>query len=275
MYLILAFKTLYNKTLITSPTSFITTLFNDSIASLQPFLLSLKHTNVPQTHTSTFDVCPVAFPRCMACSLLTKDNCCCSFNSLQPQGLQHARPPCPSPSPEVCPSSYSLHQQWHPAISSSDALFSFYSQSFPTSGTFPMRQLFALVISFAQSFPTLWPHGLQHARPPCPSPTPGVYSNSCALSRWCHPTISSSAVPFSSHLQSFPASGSFPMSWFFKSGGQSIGISASTSVLRKNIQGWFPSGWTRWISLQSNGLSRVFSNTTVQKHQFFSAQLSL
>ena len=162
-------------------------------------------------------------------------------NSLQPQGLQHARPPCPSPSPEVCSSSYSLHQRWHPAISSSDALFSFYSQSFPTSGTFPMRQLFALVSSVAQSCLTLRPHGLQHARPPYPSPTPGVYSNSCPLSRWCHPTISSSAVPFSPRLQSFPASGSFPMSWFFKSGGQSIGISASTSVLPMNIQGWFPS----------------------------------
>ena len=122
---------------------------------------------------------------------------------------------------------------------------------------------------------SLQPHGLQHAKPACPLPTPGIYSNSCPLSQWCHPTISSSAVPFSSRLQSFPASGSFQMSQFFASGGQSIGVSASISVLPMNIQDWFPLGWTGWISLQSKGLSRVFSNTTVQKHQFFSAQLSL
>jgi len=108
---------------------------------------------------------------------------------------------------------------------------------------------------------SLWPHGLQHARPPCPSPTPAVYSNSCPLSRWCHPTISSSVVSFS-RLQSFPASGSFQMSQLFASGGQSIGVSASTPVLPMNIQDWFPLGWTGWISLQSKGLSRVFSNTT-------------
>ena len=124
---------------------------------------------------------------------------------------------------------------------------------------------------------SLRPHGLQHGRPPCPSPIPRVYSNSCLLSRWCHPTISSSVVPFSSRLQSFPASGSFQMSQFFskRNCGQSIGVSASTSVLPMNIQGWLPLGWTGWISLQSKGLSRVFSNTTVQKHQFFGAQLSL
>ena len=120
---------------------------------------------------------------------------------------------------------------------------------------------------------SLWTHGLQHARPPCPSPTPRVYSNSCPLSQWCHTTISSSVIPFSSSLQSFPASGSF-QSQFFTSGGQSIGVSTSTSVLSMNIQDWFPLGWTGWISLQSKGLSRVFSNTTLQKHQFFSAQLS-
>ena len=119
---------------------------------------------------------------------------------------------------------------------------------------------------------SLQPHGLQHFRPPCPSPTPGVYSNSCPLSRWCHPTISSSVIPFS-RLQSFPASGYFQMSQFFTSGGQSIG--ASASVLPMNIQDWFPLGWAGWVSLQSKGLSRVFSNTTVQKHQFFGAQLSL
>ena len=122
---------------------------------------------------------------------------------------------------------------------------------------------------------SMQPHGLQHTRPPCPSPTPGVYPKSCPLSWWCHPTISSSVVPFSSHLQSFPASRSFSMSQFFTSGGQSIGVSASASVLPMNIQDWSPLGWTGWISLQPKGLSRVFSNTTVQKHQFFSAQLSL
>ena len=121
---------------------------------------------------------------------------------------------------------------------------------------------------------SLWTHGLQHARLPCSSTTPWVYSNSCPLSRWCYPTISSSVVPFSSCLQSFPASGSFQMSQFFKSGGQSIGVSASASVLPMNIQDW-SLGWTGWISLLSKGLSRVFSNATVQKHQFFSFQLSL
>ena len=122
---------------------------------------------------------------------------------------------------------------------------------------------------------SLQPHGLQQARPPCPSPTPGVHPNPCPLSWWCHPTISSSVITFSSHLQSFPASGSFQMSQFFTSGGQSIGVSTSASVLPMNIQDWSPLGWTGWISLQSKGLSRVFSNTTVQKHQFFRAQLSL
>ena len=122
---------------------------------------------------------------------------------------------------------------------------------------------------------SLRPRRLQHTRPPCPSPTPGAYSNSCPLSQWCHPTISSSVVPFSSCLQLFPASGSFPKSQFFGSGGQSIGVSASVSILPMNIQDWFPLGWTGWISLQSKGLSTVFSNTTVQKHQFFGAQLSL
>ena len=118
-------------------------------------------------------------------------------------------------------------------------------------------------------FDYLWPHGLQHARLPCPLPTPRVYSNSCPSSRWCHPTISFSVVPFSSCPQSFPASGSFQMSQLFASGGRSIGVSVSTPVLPMNIQDWSPLGWTGWISLQSKGLSRVFSNTTVQKHQFF------
>ena len=121
----------------------------------------------------------------------------------------------------------------------------------------------------------LWPHRLQHARPPYPSRAPKVYSDSCPLSQWCHPTIWSSVGPFSSCLQSFPALGSLPMSQLFASGGQSIGVSASASVLPMNIQDWFPLGWTGWTSLLSKGLSRVFSNTTVQKHQFFGLQVSL
>ena len=136
---------------------------------------------------------------------------------------------------------------------------------------------FIIIFQFSRSVvsDSLQPHGLQYARLPCPSPTPGACSNLGPLSQWCHPTISSSVIPFSSCLQSFPASGSFPMSQFFASGGQSIGISALASVLPMNIQNWFPLGWTAWISLQSKGLSRVFSNTTVQKHQFFGTQLSL
>ena len=119
---------------------------------------------------------------------------------------------------------------------------------------------------------SLWSHGLQHARLPCPSLSPGVCSDSCPLSRWCHPTISSSVTAFSCP-QSFPASGSFPMSWLFTSGGQSIG--ASASVLPMDTQDWSTLGWTGWFSLQSKGLSSIFSSTTVQKHQFFSAQPSL
>ena len=122
---------------------------------------------------------------------------------------------------------------------------------------------------------SLPPHEPQHTRPPCPSATSGVYPNSCPLSRWCYPTISSSVFPFSSCPQSLPASGSFPMSQLFALGGQSIGASASTSVPPTDTQDWSPLGWTGWISLQSKGLSRVFFNTTVQKHQFFGAQLSL
>ena len=122
---------------------------------------------------------------------------------------------------------------------------------------------------------SLRPHESQHTRSPCPSPTARVYPNPCPSSQWCHPTISSSVIPFSSCPQSLPASGSFQMSQLFASGGQSIGVSASTSVLPMNTQDWSPLGWTGWISLQSKGLSRVFSNTTVQKHQFFGAQFSL
>ena len=135
-------------------------------------------------------------------------------------------------------------------------------------------QFSSVQFSLSVKYNSLQHHGLQHARPPYPSPTSRVYSNSCPLSWWCHPTISSFVIPFS-HIQFFPASGSFPMSKLFTSGGQNIGVSASISVLPMNIQDWFPLGWTGWISLQSKGLSRVFSNTTVQKHQFFSTQLSL
>ena len=122
---------------------------------------------------------------------------------------------------------------------------------------------------------SLLPHRLQHARPPCLSSTPGVYPNSSPYSQWCHPTISSSVIPFFSCPQSLPVSGFFPMSQFLPSGGQTIGSSASTSVLPMDIQDWFSLWWTSWISVQSKELSRVFSNTTVQKHQFFGDQLSL
>ena len=131
--------------------------------------------------------------------------------------------------------------------------------------------LYSMQVSHFFVLYSLHPHALQHARPPCPSPTPGVHSNPCPLSRWCHATISSAVFPSSSLLQSFPESGSFQMSQLFVSDGQSIGILASTSVLPMNTQDWSPLGWTGWISLQSKGLSRVFSNTTVQKHQFFGA----
>ena len=133
------------------------------------------------------------------------------------------------------------------------------------------------LVQFSRSLmsDSLWPHKLQHARPPCPSPTPGVHSNSCPLSHWCHPAISSSVVPFSSCPQSLPASGSFPISQLFTWGGQSTGISALAAVLPNNTQDWSPLEWAGWIPLQSKGFSRVFSNTTVQKRQFFGAQLSL
>ena len=131
-----------------------------------------------------------------------------------------------------------------------------------------------LLFSCSVIFNSLWPHGMQHARSPCPS-SPRVCSSSCPLSLWYHETISSSVIPFYSCFQFLPASGAFPRSHFFVSGGQRIGVSASASVLSMNIQDWLPLGWTGWISLQSKGLSRVFSTTTVQKHQFFSAHPSL
>ena len=135
--------------------------------------------------------------------------------------------------------------------------------------------IYYLLFSHSVMLDSLQSHGLQHARLPFPSPSPGACSNSCPLSWWWHPTILSTVVPFSSCLLSFPASGSFPKSRLFASVSQSIGVSASASVLPVNIQDWFPLGWTSWIFLQSKGLSRVFSNTTVQKHQFFGAQPSL
>ena len=143
-------------------------------------------------------------------------------------------------------------------------------------GLIPFGKFYVHQFSKVQllSHVSLQPQESQHARPPCPSPTPGDYSNSCPSSRWCHPTIASSIIPFFSCPQSIPASGSFQMSQFFAWGSESIGVSASASVLPMKTQDWSPLGWTGWISLQCKGLSRVFSNTTVQKHQFFSAQLS-
>ena len=136
-----------------------------------------------------------------------------------------------------------------------------------------MAELEGLLFDCSVVSDSFWHHGLEHSRLPCPSLSPEVCSKSCPLSQWCHPTISSFITPFSSLLQSFPASESFPVSQFFASGGQSIG--ASASVLPMNIQYWFPLGWTGWISLLSKGLQRVFSSTTVWKHQFFSAQPTL
>ena len=162
-----------------------------------------------------------------------------------------------------------VHNKWN-------VLESFRSHS-PTSvhGKIVFHEIDLLLFSRSVMSDSLRPHGLQHARPPCPSPSPGVCSHSHPLSRWCHPTISLSVISFSSCSQSFPASGSFLGSQFVTSGAQSIVVSASASVLPMNTQDWFPLGWTGWISLQSKGLSRVFSNTTIQKHQFFWAQLSL
>ena len=167
-----------------------------------------------------------------------------------------ARLSCPSLSPRVC----STHVHW---LNYAIQIFN------PLLHPSPPQFSNSVMSNFLHT------HVLQHARLSCPSPTLGAYSNSCPSHQWCHPTISFSAISFSSHLQSFPASGSFQMSRFFTTGGQSIGVSASASVLPMNIQDWFPLGWTGWIFLQSKGLSRVFSNTTDQKHQFFGAHLSL
>ena len=155
-------------------------------------------------------------------------------------------------------------------------LLCFFSSFYNIVFLYRLRTGLKISVQFSRSVlsDSLQLHGLQHARLPCPSPTPGACSNSCPSNWWCHPTISSSVIPFFSCFQAFPAAGSFPMSQLFTSGGQSIGASASISILPMNIQDWFPLGWTGWISLQSKGLSRVF-NITVQKHKFFHTQLSL
>ena len=192
------------------------------------------------------------------------ESCSVVSDSLQPHGLYS---PWNSPNQNIGVGSLSLLQG-----------------IFPTEGSYPgllhcrhmLYQLSHSSVQFSHSATSysLRPHEPQHARPPCPSPTPGVHPNPCPSSQFCHPTISSSVIAFSCP-QYFPASGSFQMSQLFAWGGQSIGVSASTSVLPMNTQDWSPLGWTGWISLQSKGFSRVFSNTTVQKHQFFGAQLSL
>ena len=171
--------------------------------------------------------------------------------------------------------SYLFYIWVFPSGTSGNSIYSSVYMSIPTS-QFISHHLQFSSVQFSRSVVSnsLQPHESQHTRPPCPSPTPGVYPNSRPSSQWCHPAISSSVVPLSSCSQSLPASGSFPMSQLFTWGDQSIGVSASASVLPMNTQDWSPLGWTGWISLQSKGLSRVFSNTTVQKHQFFGAQLS-
>ena len=204
-------------------------------------------------------------------------------DSLWPHGLQHARPLCPSPTPGVYSNSCPLSRWRHPTISSSVVPFSSCLQSFPASGSFQIDTYYIELVNVSCSVmsDSLWPHGLQHARLPCPSPAPRTCSNSCPSSQQSHLTTSSCVVPIFC-LQNFPASGSFAMSQLFASGGRSIRASASASVLPMNIQEWFPLGWTGLISLHSKGLSRVFSNTTVQKHwiktlqhsAFFTVQLS-
>ena len=165
---------------------------------------------------------------------------------------------------------YPLHRKEH-----CFACLCLYNGKQLDSGKIFLESTFSVQFNRSAISNSLWPHALQHARLPCPSPTPRACSNSSPLSQWCHPTISSSVVPFSSCLQSCPASGSFLVSQLFSSGGQSIRVSASTSVLPMNIQDWFPLGWTGLILLQSKGLSRVSSKITVQKHQFLGTQLSL
>ena len=216
-------------------------------------------------------------------------------DSLQPRGLQHARLPCPSLSPKVCSNSRPLSQWCHSALSSSfipfplalslsqhQGLFQCVGSSHQVATILELQlqhQSFQWISSVQFSLSvisdSLQPHGLQHARLPCPSPTPGACSNLCPSSQWCHLTISSSVIPFSSCLESFPASGSFPMSQFFASSSQSIGASASPSVLPMSIQDWFLLVLTSLISWQSMELSRIFPSTTFWNHQFFSSQSSL
>ena len=200
-------------------------------------------------------------------------------DSLQPHRLQHARHPCSSLSHGICSDrllsgmlqfthNFELYD-W--CIIIDKFLQDYIKQKNPNIKSI----LFLVQFSHSVVSDSLWPHGLQHGQASLSITAPGVHSDWCSLSQWCHSTISSCVIPFSSRLQSFPASGSFPVSQFFASGGQSFGVSASTSVLPMNIQDWFPLGYTGWISLQSKELSRVFSNTTVSKHQLFCTQLSL
>ena len=194
-------------------------------------------------------------------------------NSLWPLGLQHTRFLCPwdSSGKNTGMGCHALLQGIFPTQRLNPGVLNSRQTLYHLNHPMGMHsdQISCSVVS-----DSLRPHESQHSRPPCPSPTPRVHSNSCPSSQWCHPAISSSVVPFSSCLQSLPASESFPMSQLFAGGGQSTEVSALASFLPKKSQGWPPSEWTGWISLQSKGLSRVFSNTTVQKHQFFGAQPS-
>ena len=212
----------------------------------------------------------------------------CSFRTLPQRKLSRKIYDSTLKSLSKCPGSGSeqdyhtikcLGSNWEKQVVFLKSCFSHHNKLFVKSQTVntlvcESYSLCSVQFSLSVMSDSLQPHELQHARPPCPSPTPRVHSNSWPSSQWCYPVISSSVVPFSSCPQSLPASESFPMSQLFAWGGQSTGVSASASVLPKKSQGWSPSEWTGWISLQSKGFSRVFSNTTVQKHQFFGTQLS-
>ena len=218
-------------------------------------------------------------PKCNVWVWSQKQN---DLGSLQGQNIQHHSNPslCPK---HCCQNCWTWPVLWRPtALSRTNTkkrcLFHHRESKYKgknSRDTQNNKQVWPVPFSCSVASNSLWPHGMKQTKSPCSSPTLWVYSNSCPLSWWRHPTISSSVVPFSSCFQSFPASGSFQMNQLFASGGQSIGVSASASVLPINIQEWFLLGLTGLISLQSKGLSRVFSNTTVQKHQFVGAQLSL